>query len=544
MRLEKYNIRKAPVYLTNPRPQIKELDNLPIIDRSLIDYDKYHQFIGHAGVKYQMALQPTRGCTYKCFYCDVYKTYKNHYRRSISHLFNEVRLLADIGVKRLEFIDDIFNVNIKDFVAFFELVLKHRLDIKLCFSTGLRGDLLNKDIIDLMAEAGTIMIQLSLEHPSPRLQKIMRKNLNIEKLHENLQYFAEKYPSVVLQLNAMHGFPTETEEEALMTLDFIKSIKWLHFPYLFNVVIFPGTELEQFALEHGISKEAIEEAQDMSYYEEASPALPFSADFTKRVRMMFFKDYVLNKERLLHVLPYQMENFSEDELNQKYNRYFPTRIKSLNDVLNFVKIDRREIGSRTCLDESQIKISDLKNRIRERFPSLKKRNDALRLLLIDLTTYFSDNTDTREYKVVESPFGLMALLSYINREFEDTVEGMICKSHIDFDSYEELYNLINDFNPDIIGIRTMTYYKVFFHETIDYIRKRGISAPIIAGGPYPTASYADILQDKNINIAVIGEGEITLAEIIKHILANDKRLPDDEVLKNISGIAFVEKEGG
>ncbi len=530
---------KMKVHKTNSRPQIKNLDILPIIDRSLIDYDKYHQFIGHAGVKYQMAIQPTRGCPYKCFYCDVYKTYRNHCRRSVKHLFNEVRLLADIGVKRIEFIDDIFNVNKKDFIAFFKLVLRHRLDLKFCFSTGLRGDLLSRDIIDLMVEAGTIMLQLSLESASPRLQRLMRKNLNIEKLHENIQYITEKYPFVMLQLNAMHGFPTETEEEALMTLDFIKSIKWLHFPYLFNVVIFPGTELEQFALEHGTSKEAIEQAQGMSYYAETSPALPFSPDFTKRVRMMFFKDYVLNKERLLHVLPYQMEHFSEDELNQKYNKYFPTRIKSLNDLLDFVNIDRSELGPRTCLDESQFRIPDLKTRIREKFPSTKKGEDALRLILIDLTTYFTNRIDTREYKVMESPIGLMALLSYVNQEFGDRVEGRICKCRIDFDSYEELCNLIKAFSPDIIGIRTMTYYKDFLHEAIDYIRKRGISVPIIAGGPYPTASYADLLQDKNINIVVIGEGEITLADILKQTLANNKRLPDAEVLKKIPGIAFL-----
>ena len=35
----------------------------------------------------------------------------------------------------------------------------------------------------------------------------------------------KKHPHVNLTLNAMHGFPTETEEEAMMTLNYIKSIK-------------------------------------------------------------------------------------------------------------------------------------------------------------------------------------------------------------------------------------------------------------------------------------------------------------------------------
>ena len=34
--------------------------------------------------------------------------------------------------------------------------------------------------------------------------------------------------------------------------------------------------------------------------------------------MKFLKEYVLNKERLLKVLPIQMKHFTEDELNQRY----------------------------------------------------------------------------------------------------------------------------------------------------------------------------------------------------------------------------------
>lgn len=530
-------MKNRSIHTTNSRPQIKDLDSLPIIDRSLIDYNKYHKFIGHAGVKYSMAIQATRGCPFECFYCDVYKTAKIHHRRSVEHLFSEVRLLADIGIKRVEFIDDIFNANKKDFISFFKLVLKHRLELKFFFPSGLRGDTLNKEMIDLMVEAGAIGINLSLEHASPRLQKVMRKNLNVSKLHENLQYIAEQYPFVVLALNAMHGFPSETEEEALMTLDYIKSIKWIHFPYLVTVRVFPGTELEKYALEQGIPKELIAQSQDLSY-EEVAPTLSFSRDFTKGVKTMFLKDYVLNKERLRHVLPYQMEQFSEDELNQKYGSYFPRRINTLDDLLGVAKINRLDIRSATCLDEGQIRIPDLSNRVSEKFPSSEKRESTLRLMLIDLSTYFSGDTDTHERVLLEPPLGLMALLSYINREFGDRIEGKIYKARMDFDSYEELYNLIKSFRPDIIGVRTLTFYKKLLHDAIAYIRECGIAVPIIVGGPYSTGSFSDLLLDKNINIAVVGEGEETLKEIIEKILANNKRLPDPEVLKNIPGIAF------
>ena len=309
---------QKPVIKTLERKQINNLDTLPIYDRSLVDYQKYHQYIGHAGVKYSVAVQATRGCPYRCFYCDVYKTTLHHFRRSVDSIFNEVKLLSEIGVKRIEFIDDIFNVKASDFKDFFRLVLKHKLKLNFFFPSALKGDLLDKEGIDLMVEAGALGVNISLESGSERMQKVMRKNLNLEKFHESARYITEKYPHVVLGLNAMHGFPTETEEEAMMTLNFIKSLKWIHFPYLLTVRAFPNTDLEKYAREHGVPDEVIKKSQDLSY-EDVTPSLNFGQDFTKGVKTIFLKDYVLNKERLLSVLPYQMENFCEDELNQKYN---------------------------------------------------------------------------------------------------------------------------------------------------------------------------------------------------------------------------------
>ena len=258
---------------TTPRTQTKRLDIFPITDRSLIDYEKYHQYIGHAGVKYSMAIQATRGCPYKCFYCDIYKTTVNHYRRSVKNIVEELKIIADLGVKRIEFIDDIFNVNVKHCASFFNSVKKAGMDIEFMFPNGLKGDLFTKELLDIMVAGGTRGMNLSLEHASPRLQKVMRKNLDVEKFREMIQYVATKYPFVVVGLNTMHGFPTETAEEAHETLNYIKSIKWVHFPYMFNVRVFPGTELEHFALQGGVPKELIEDTQDMSY-EEGSPTIP------------------------------------------------------------------------------------------------------------------------------------------------------------------------------------------------------------------------------------------------------------------------------
>ncbi|MCG8670719.1 MAG: radical SAM protein [Pseudomonadales bacterium] len=524
--------------LTNPRSQTRDLDSLPIPDRSLIDYEAYHQYIGHAGVKHGIAVQATRGCPYRCFYCDIYKTTKHHFRRSDDHLFEEIKKLADIGISRFEFIDDIFNVNRKQFTRFFEDVIRNNLKLQFFFPTGLKGDLLDHDLIDLMVEGGAVGVNLSLEHAAPRMQKIMRKNLDVDILKDNLEYVSSKYPQVILTLNAMHGFPTETEEEALETLHYIQSIKWIDFPYLHNVRIFPGTELEEFALEVGIPRELIESSQDMSYHENA-PTLPFTSEFTKMVRMKFVKDYVLNRDRLLSVIPKQLEQFSEDELNQKYNSYFPNkRITTLNDVLRIAKIDRSEVQPEKPFDESWVKVDNLNEKLKTAFPRPDTSKAKMKLLMIDMSSYFSTDFDNREYNVLEPPLGLLALMSYVNRELEGQVDGKIMKSRLDFDSFEELVEQVKAYKPDLIGFRAMTFYRGFFHDSVAALRDAGIETPVVVGGPYPTASYEDVVKDENIDLVAVGEGENTLIDILKAMMDTDNKLPKRDVLSKIDGLAY------
>ncbi len=523
------------IHITDTRKQINNLDTLPVFDRSLVDYKKYNHLIGHAGVTNSMAIQATRGCPYRCFYCDVYKTTLHHFRKSVDVIYDEVKMIADMGVKRVEFIDDIFNVKKKDFIEFFRRVSRDNLNLKFFFPTALKGDLLDKDSIDAMMEGGSVGVNVSLESASPRMQKVMRKNLDIQKFRENLEYICKNYPEAVTTLNTMHGFPTETEEEAMMTLNFILSLKWVHFPYTHIVRIFPGTDLEKFALNHGVPRKVINESIDKSYHE-VTPTLPFRKEFTEKYKLKFLKEYVLNKERLLKVLPIQMKHFTESELNQRYASYFPRKINGIKDVIKIAGIKQNELKV-DCLKENEVEIVDVDNKIKSKFPTKIVKENAFRILLINISTHFTSDRNVSEYDVLEPPLGLIALQSFLNRKFQENIRGLIIKSRVDFDSYKELKKIINDFNPDMIGVSAMTFHKDFFHEAISKIRE-SYNKPIVVGGPHPTTSYQEVLDDKNIDVCAIGEGENTLSELVE-LLMNKKQF-NYENLKKIPGIAFDE----
>jgi amino acid adenylation domain-containing protein len=526
----------VPVHVTPPAPRIEDFDSLPLADRSLVNYEKYNGYIGQAMVKNSIAMQATRGCPYDCAYChEIWP--KKHVSRSAENIFSEVKLYYEMGVKRFVFIDDIFNLDRKNSSLFFRLIIKNGLDVQLYFPNGMRGDILTRDFIDLMIEAGTVNLALALETASPRLQKLITKNLNLEKFRDNVTYICKRYPHVILELFTMHGFPTESEEEVQMTLDFIKSCRWLHFPYVHILKIYPNTRMEDLALKHGISSKAIFESSDLAYHQ--MPAtLPFDKNFTLKYQADFLNGYFLLQERMLEVLPHQMRLLTEDELVRKYDSYLPTNIKSFADVLQLVQISTDELGVDGFVSEESMKVPGLNEKIGRIFPRRSVGENAFKVLLLDLSQFFSSHNDML-YDVVEAPLGLMYIMTYLNRQFGDKIKGKIAKSRMDFDNYGQLKTLLDDFKPGMIGIRSLTFYKNFFHQTTAMIRQWGIDVPILAGGPYATSDYRTLLQDPNIDIAVLSEGELVAAELIKSIMENGGQLPGQEKLQTIPGIAFA-----
>ena len=529
--------RDSELVVTPLRSHIKGFDALPMADRSLINIRNYRNKIGMASVTNCITLQTTRGCPFECLYCHKIWS-KKHVFRSAENIYNEIEYYYKRGVTNFASIDDCFNLDRENSSRLFRLVIQNKLKIQIFFPNGLRGDIMTPDYIDLMVEAGCRGINLSLETASPRLQKQLKKNLNLDKFKKVVDYIAAQHPNVMLEMASMHGFPSETEEEAMMTLNFIKDIKWLHFPYIHILKIFPNTEMEAFALEQGVRKEDIMVSKDRAFHE-LPETLPFPKSFTRKYQADFMNNYFLNKERLYHVLPVQMKILSEEALAQKYNAYLPVEIKGLKDIIQFARLEdfqEEEVWEKDANRENtagSVTIFDEPPKERQEIPGAKK------ILFLDLSQHFSSHSML--YNVAEQPLGLIYLLTYLKEKFADAIDGRVYKSGNDFDSFEQLKVLVDDFKPDLVGIRTLTFFKEFFHETVSMLRQWGVNVPIITGGPYASSDYDTILKDSNIDLVVFGEAEETLAQLMENMLSNGFKLPAVDVLQTINGIAYNEK---
>ena len=84
------------------------------------------------------------------------------------------------------------------------------------------------------------------------------------------------------------------------------------------------------------------------------------------------------------------------------------------------------------------------------------------------------------------------------------------------DSYDDIYNRVVEFNPDVIGITSTTFQYPIACEVAKNLKNRGWDKMIILGGIHATIAPYD-LKDSPFDAFSIGEGEKTLAELLRRL---------------------------
>ncbi len=235
----------------NPRQRyVEDLDALPFPAWDLIDIPAYRRFdrMSRSGVKDYMVLFTTRACPFKCLYC--HKMFgKGLRKRSPESVLAEIRTLHDeYGVTEFEICDDIFNLDLPRAKQIFDMITESDMKLRLTFPNGVRGDRLDEEFLIKARQAGVVFMAFAVETATPRLQKMLRKNIDLKKIERNIE-LARKQRIFCLGF-FMLGFPSETREELQATVDFAVRSK-LHAAHLFIVNPFEGTELAKLAEEMG-----------------------------------------------------------------------------------------------------------------------------------------------------------------------------------------------------------------------------------------------------------------------------------------------------
>jgi anaerobic magnesium-protoporphyrin IX monomethyl ester cyclase len=146
-----------------------------------------------------------------------------------------------------------------------------------------------------------------------------------------------------------------------------------------------------------------------------------------------------------------------------------------------------------------------------------------RILLID-ADLFGDTFCSSIY-FTHHPIGLLYLASYTRRQFPD-IECKVFHTVTSADPLKSIESIFSSFHPDMVGLRSLSFAKEGFRLAAEKVRELNPNIPIIGGGPFPSTAYADILPNHQINVAVIGEGEETFIELIRHY-SQSNTIPSD-----------------
>lgn len=309
---------------SNPRPKlIDDLDGLPKIDYSFLNY------IPQDGKKDRtyFPIDVGRGCPFGCTYCSTKTFWGRKYRlKSPQRICDEMRdVHKQLGLTHFAFVHDMFTLNRNKVIETCNLL--RELDFEMDWKCCARLDCIDKELVDIMVDAGMERIFIGIETGSPRMQKLINKNLKLDNAIEMIDYIKSRGISITASF--MYGFPDENEEDLSLTLSLIRDLlKLKKVDVQTHLCTFlAGTELaEKYLSEMTRTKQysdvtgdyAIEECEALI---DAHPdlfmhMLEYKTEL--RSRLKYFKMFVAVWSLLQPVYQYISEKYPEDHLIDMY----------------------------------------------------------------------------------------------------------------------------------------------------------------------------------------------------------------------------------
>ena len=286
------------VELTRPRAPIKDLDSLPFPAWDLIDYKRFWTIgsMASSGIRPYLTMFTSRGCPYKCIYChQLFGKY--FHSRSPESVVEETAMLMKMGAGDIEVLDDIANFDQKRFDRILELMLEGNMHPALSFPNAIRADIMKEESVDLLKRVGTGEISVAIETASERLQKLLNKNLSLEKASRTIDMLADR--RIFTRGFFMLGFPTETEDELLSTIRFAHSSR-LHLALFFTPNPYRNTALYDLF----VDKAGLPSSSNSIDYEYHGAPFNSSEVSEQRYRMLYrwaYYGFYLNPRRLWRI---------------------------------------------------------------------------------------------------------------------------------------------------------------------------------------------------------------------------------------------------
>ena len=203
--------RDASGIVRNPSaPVVVDLDRLP-----LPAFNRYPEL----GSCHVVPLELGRGCPFACTFCSTNDFFRRRFRlKSPARVIEQMRAIhRKYGNTRFELIHDMFTVDRRRVVEFCEAMLASGEPFK--WQCSARTDCIDEELIALMARAGCVGVFFGIETGSPRLQRLIDKNLDMQEAAVNVRRTA--HHGIDTTVSLITGFPEETRQDLRDTVGFL-----------------------------------------------------------------------------------------------------------------------------------------------------------------------------------------------------------------------------------------------------------------------------------------------------------------------------------
>jgi radical SAM superfamily enzyme YgiQ (UPF0313 family) len=268
---------------TPDRPLIKNIDELPFPDRSLMNAEYTSLIYGvRVATKKFTTVVSSRGCPFQCTFCCCRKFARGVWRpRSVDNIMDELEYLKSEGYEQFLFVDDNFTLNTKRVVNLCQRMRKEKLNMEWWCDS--RVDHVSYDMFQEMVKAGCRILYFGIESANQRILDYYKKGTTPEQSRSAVNK-ARKAGMDVIVGSFIVGAPDETRREIQTTLKFAHELN-IDVPQLNVLWSEPGTDIWKEVVSKGwVNEEKMWETG--AYVANISPrAVPF-----QEIRSMIY-DY-------------------------------------------------------------------------------------------------------------------------------------------------------------------------------------------------------------------------------------------------------------
>lgn len=232
---------------TGRRPLIANIDTMPFPARNLVPSGTYSSLLAKRDPA--TTLITSRGCPYRCTFCDRPHLGKRFRAHSPRYVVGEMEACVKMGIHQFMIYDDTFTVDRQRVLDICAGIRRQRLDVG--FDIRTRVDTVSEGMLTQLKAAGCEGIHYGIESGSERVLRELNKEIDLE--HAQRIFDVTRKCGISRLAYFMIGNPKETLSDIQKTFALMKRLDpdYVHITVL---TPFPGTRLHEDGLRRGLLK--------------------------------------------------------------------------------------------------------------------------------------------------------------------------------------------------------------------------------------------------------------------------------------------------